>query len=163
MSVGRSSRRDFVTGLGAAAGAGASVARAQQAGRRRIGVLMNLMAEDVEGRARDAAFRQALQKLGWIEGRNVQIDYRWGAADAARYRQFAAELVAIGPDVLLAGGGQVVAPLRQVAGTVPIVFTNTNDPLASGFVASLSRPGGNITGFINIEYEISGKWLELLK
>jgi len=157
-------RRDVIALLGAIASATPVAVPAQQSDvRRRIGVLMNLVAEDREGQARDAAFREALRKLGWIEDRNIQIDHRWGAADPERYRKYAVELVALRPDVLLAGGGQVVEPLRQAAPATPIVFTNTNDPIALGFVASLSRPGGNITGFINIEYGISGKWLELLK
>jgi putative ABC transport system substrate-binding protein len=157
-------RRDVVALLGAVASVTPFAVCAQQTDRRRrVGVLMNLVAEDREGQARDAAFREALGTLGWIEGRNIEIDHRWGAADPERYRKYASELVALRPDVLLAGGGQVVEPLRQAAPATPIVFTNTNDPIALGFVASLSRPGGNITGFINIEYGIGGKWLELLK
>jgi putative ABC transport system substrate-binding protein len=124
---------------------------------------MNLAEEDPEGQARIGAFRQALEKLGWIENRNLLADYRWGAADAERHRRYAAELVALAPDVLLAGGGQVIGPLRDATRTVPIVFTNTNDPVTLGYVASLARPGGNITGFINIDYGFSVKWLELLK
>jgi putative ABC transport system substrate-binding protein len=140
------------------------VARAQQGGpRRRIGVLMNLAEEDPEGQARIGAFRRALEKLGWVENRNLLMDYRWGAANAERHRRYAVELVALAPDVLLAGGGQVVGPLRDATSTVPIVFTNTNDPVTLGYVASLARPGGNITGFINIDYGFSVKWLELLK
>jgi putative tryptophan/tyrosine transport system substrate-binding protein len=124
---------------------------------------MNLAEEDTEGQARVGAFRQALEKLGWIENRNLLMDYRWGAANAERHRRYATELVALAPDVLLAGGGQVIGPLRDATRTVPIVFTNTNDPVTLGYVASLARPGGNITGFINIDYGFSVKWLELLK
>src|SRR5262249_29924830 len=125
--------------------------------------LMNLAADDPEGGARVFAFRQALQDLGWTESRNVRIDYRWGAGDSALYRRHAAELVALSPDVILAGGGQAVNPLREASRTVPIVFTNTNDPISLRFVESLARPGGNATGFINVEPSFSVKWLELLK
>jgi putative ABC transport system substrate-binding protein len=164
MTAGFLHRRDIFALLGVIVSNWSIATRAQQTGeKRRVGVLMNLAADDPEGQARDAAFRQALQKLGWTEGRNLLVDCRWGAGDAGRYRKYAAELVALTPDVLLAGGGQVVEPLRQVARTVPIVFTNTNDPITLGYVASLARPGGNITGFSNIDYGFSGKWLELLK
>jgi putative tryptophan/tyrosine transport system substrate-binding protein len=157
-------RRDLIALLAAAAIVRPLATRAQiSVGMRRVGVFMNLAAGDSEGVARLSAFRQALQELGWTEGRNIQIDDRWGAGDAERYRRFAAELVALAPDVILAGGGQVVRPLQQATRTIPIVFTNTNDPLALGFVTSLAHPGGNITGFINIEDTFSGKWLELLK
>jgi putative ABC transport system substrate-binding protein len=156
-------RRDTLVLLGGSAFA-AFAGNAQPLGaKRRIGVLMNLGADDRQGQSRYAAFREALEKLGWTEGTNVQIDQRWAAADVDTLRTYAAELVALSPDVLVAGGGPAVRPLRQAAGTVPIVFTNTNDPVTLGYVASLSRPGGNITGFINIEYSISGKWIELLK
>jgi putative tryptophan/tyrosine transport system substrate-binding protein len=157
-------RRDVIALLGTIASGPPGALRAQQPdARRRVGVLMNLAADDSEGQRRVTAFREALQNLGWIVGRNILIDYRWGAADAERYRKSSAELAALNPDVLLAGGGQVIEPLQAAAPATPIVFTNTNDPITLGFVASLSRPGGNITGFINIEYSISGKWLELLK
>jgi putative tryptophan/tyrosine transport system substrate-binding protein len=156
-------RRDFITLLGAAVVIPPLLAHAQSAsGMRRVGVFMNLAEDDSEGVARLAAFREALQALGWAEKRNIHIDDRWGAGDADLYRRFAAELVALAPDVILAGGGQVVAPLQQATRTIPIVFTNTNDPLALGFVSSLAHPGGNTTGFINIEYSFSAKWLELL-
>jgi len=158
------SRRDMVAILGAGALCGPVATHAQQsAAKRRVGVLMNLAVGDQEGEARYTAFREALQKLGWTEGRNLLIDHRWGAGDLESLRRYAAELVALSPDVLLAGGGPTVEPLRQAARAVPIVFTNTNDPVALGYVASLPRPGGTITGFINIEYGVSGKWLELLK
>jgi putative tryptophan/tyrosine transport system substrate-binding protein len=158
------SRRNIVTVLSAGALCGPVATHAQQSGtKRRIGVLMNLAVDDQEGQARYAAFRDTLRKLGWTEGRNVLIDHRWDAGDVKSLRRYAAELVALSPDVLLAGGGATVEPLRQASHTMPIVFANTNDPVALGYVASLPRPGGNITGFINIEYGIGGKWLELLK
>jgi len=130
---------------------------------RRIGVLQSLAADDPEGQARLSAFAQSLQQLGWTIGRNVQIDTRWAAGDAERFRRYAAELVALAPDVILAVGAAAVGPLRQVTRTVPIVFVNTSDPVGAGFVESLARPGDNATGFLLYEYGISGKWLELLK
>ena len=130
---------------------------------RRIGVLMNLGSDDAEGQARNAAFLQGLQELGLTVGRNVRIEYRWGAGDAELFRRYASELVALAPDVILAVGGAVVPPLLQATRTVPIVFTGTPDPVGAGFVESLARPGGNATGFTIFEYGISGKWLELLK
>jgi putative ABC transport system substrate-binding protein len=154
-------RRDFITLLGGAA-AWPLAARAQQVGGlRRIGVLMNLAADDPESQARIAAFLQSLRELGWTVGRNVHIDYRWGS-DADRIREYAAELVALTPDVLLAAGGAAL-PLQQATRTVPIVFVQIIDPVGSGLVASLARPGRNATGFMTIEYGTSGKWLELLK
>jgi putative tryptophan/tyrosine transport system substrate-binding protein len=156
-------RREFVTLLGGAA-AWPVAARAQQREQmRRIGVLMNLGSDDAEGQARNAAFLQGLQELGWTVGRNVRIEYRWGAGDAELFRRYASELVALAPDVILAGGGAVVPSLLQATRTVPIVFTGTPDPVGAGFVESLARPGGNATGFTIYEYGISGKWLELLK
>jgi ABC-type uncharacterized transport system substrate-binding protein len=130
---------------------------------RRIGVLMNLGSDDAEGQARNAVFLQGLQELGWTVGRNVRIEYRWGAGDAELFRRHASELVALAPDVILAGGGAVVPSLLQATRTIPIVFTGTPDPVGAGFVESLARPGGNATGFTIYEYGISGKWLELLK
>src|SRR5262245_16106684 len=130
---------------------------------RRIGALMNLTADDPEASARVTALAQGLQQLGWTVGRNLQIDYRWGAGDADRSRRYAAELVALVPDVILAGGGSVVGPLLQVARNVPIVFVNTVDPVGSGLVDSLAQPGGHVTGFTLFEYSIAAKWLELLK
>jgi putative tryptophan/tyrosine transport system substrate-binding protein len=126
-------------------------------------VLMNLGSDDAEGQARNAAFLQGLQELGWTVGRNVRIEYRWGAGDAELFRRHASELVALAPDVILAGGGAVVPSLLQATRTVPIVFTGTPDPVGAGFVESLARPGGNATGFTIFEYGTSGKWLELLK
>jgi ABC-type uncharacterized transport system substrate-binding protein len=155
-------RRDFITLLGGAA-AWPVAARAQQGERvRRIGVLV-AVADDPEGQTRIAAFLQGLQQLGWVDGRNVQIDMRWAAGDPDRFRKYAAELVALAPDVILAAGGAVVPLLLQATRTVPIVFTQTSDPVGGGFVDSLARPGGNATGFLAFEYGISAKWLELLK
>jgi len=156
-------RRDFITLLGTAV-AWPVAARAQQREQmRRIGVLMNLGSDDAEGQARNAAFLQGLQELGWTVGRNVRIEYRWGAGDAELFRRHGLELVALAPDVILAGGGAVVPSLLQATRTIPIVFTLTPDPVGAGFVESLARPGGNATGFTIFEYGISGKWLELLK
>jgi putative ABC transport system substrate-binding protein len=149
---------------GAAAAAWPLAARAQQSDRiRRVGALMTLAADDPEGQARLRAFVQELQQLGWIDGRNVQIDRRWGEGDADRYRRYAAELVALAPEVILAGGGSSVGPLLQTTRSVPIVFTQTPDPVGAGFVESLARPGGNATGFTTAEFGMGAKWLELLK
>jgi putative ABC transport system substrate-binding protein len=139
-------------------------ARAQQPERmRRIGALSSLAADDPEAAARNAAFLQTLQELGWTDGRNVRIDYRWSAGDAERIRKHAAELAALAPDVILTTGTATMGPLLQATRTVPIVFVNVADPVGAGYVDSLPRPGGNATGFIQFEYGISGKWLELLK
>jgi putative ABC transport system substrate-binding protein len=157
-------RREFITLLGGAAAAWPLAARAQQPERmRRIGVFMPLAADDKQAQARLAAFLQGLQELGWTDGRNVRIDYRWAAGDAERIRRYAVELAALAPDVILAGGAAVVPSLLQATRTVPIVFTQTPDPVGAGFVNSLARPGGNVTGFLVFEYGISAKWLELLK
>jgi ABC-type uncharacterized transport system substrate-binding protein len=156
-------RREFITLLGGAA-AWPVAARAQQSERmRRIGVLMSTAADDPEGQARIAAFHQGLQQLGWTIGQKVRIDSRWPAGDPELFRRYAAELVALSPDVILATGSAAVAPLLQATRTVPIVFVIVPDPVGAGFVNSLARPGGNATGFIQFEYGISGKWLELLK
>src|SRR5262249_17699489 len=156
-------RRELITLLGGAA-ALPLAARAQQGGRmRRIGVLSSLAADDPETQARHAAFLQGLQEWGWTTGRNVQIDYRWGAGDADRFRKYAAELVALAPDVILATGTPVTAALLQATRSVPIVFAQVVDPVANGFVESLARPAGNATGFTIFEYGLGGKWLELLK
>jgi ABC-type uncharacterized transport system substrate-binding protein len=157
-------RREFITFFGGAVIAGPVLAWAQQPERmRRIGVLMAVAADDPEGQARIAAFLQGLQQLGWTVGHNVRIDTRWGAGDADRMRRYAAELVSLAPDVILASGGTVVGVLLQATRTVPIVFTQTSDPVGAGYVASLAQPGGNATGFTISEYGVSGKWLELLK
>jgi putative ABC transport system substrate-binding protein len=157
-------RRTFIAGIAAHAGAWPLAVRAQQGQRmRRIGVLLNLASDDAEEQARVAAFHQGLQQLGWTVGRNVQIDYRWGAGNADLIRKFAAELVALAPDVILSAGSPSVAALQQATRTIPVVFVGVIDPVSSGFVDSLAEPGGNITGFALYEYNISGKWLELLK
>jgi putative ABC transport system substrate-binding protein len=142
----------------------ALTARAQQPDRmRRIGVLMNVAADAPQGQARVAAFKQALQQLGWSDGRSVRFDTRWGANDVDRDRRFAAELTALAPDVILAAGTLAVAALQNVTRTLPIVFVIVSDPVGASFVDSLARPGGNTTGFMLFEYSLSGKWLELLK
>src|SRR5262249_17620788 len=128
----------------------------------RIGVLFGA-ADDQDTQARAAVFRNGLQQLGWSEGRNVRIDYRWGGGDADRIRRNVAELIALAPDVVLTSGAAVMAPLQQATRTVPIVFVNVADPVGAGFVESLARPGGNITGFVQFEYGISAKWVKLLK
>jgi hypothetical protein len=156
-------RRDFVALLGGAA-SWPLAARAQQGERiRRIGALMSVAADDPEGPVRAAAFAHGLQQLGWSVGGNVRIDYRWGGGDGDRIRSYAAELVALAPDVILATGSATLGPLLQATRTVPIVFVHVPDPVGAGFVDSLPRPGGNATGFTLFEYIISGKWLELLK
>ncbi|HYU12731.1 MAG TPA: ABC transporter substrate-binding protein [Stellaceae bacterium] len=156
-------RRDFITLLGAAA-AWRLGARAQQPERvRRIGVLMSTAADDPEGKARFTAFKQGLQQLGWDDGRNARIEIRWSGGKADDVRRYAAEFVALAPDVILASGGAVVGPLLQVTRTVPIVFVQVIDPVGAGLVASLARPGGNATGFTQVEYGMATKWLELLK
>jgi putative tryptophan/tyrosine transport system substrate-binding protein len=155
-------RREFITLLGAAAWPLA--ARAQQGERvRRVGVLVPAVADDPEWQARVGAFQQALALLGWTIGRNVRIDTRWGTTSAAEIRRQAAELAALAPDVILAGGASGVGPLLQATRTVPIVFTLGVDPVGAGVVDSLARPGGNATGFMAWEFSIAGKWLELLK
>jgi putative ABC transport system substrate-binding protein len=156
-------RRDFITLLGGAA-AWPLAARAQQPDRpRRIGVLMNLTTDDPEASARVTALAQGLQQLGWTVGRNLRIDYRWGAVDADHSRTYAAELVALAPELILTAGIPAVAALQRATRTVPIVFVNTVDPVGAGLVDSLAEPGGNVTGFTLYEYGISAKWLELLK
>jgi ABC-type uncharacterized transport system substrate-binding protein len=155
-------RREFITLLGGAAAAWPLMVRAQGERMRRIGVLMNASSDDAEGRGRVAAFQQALQQLGWADGRDVRIDYRW-AGDAGRFRRYAEELLALAPDVILASATPSVQALRQVSRTVPIVFANVGDPVALGFVDSLARPGGNTTGFTPYEFGFAAKWLELLK
>jgi putative tryptophan/tyrosine transport system substrate-binding protein len=156
-------RRKFIALLGGAA-AWPLAARAQQGTRmRRIGVLHNFAADDPLGQARNGVFLQGLQQAGWTIGRNVQIETRWAAGDADRLRTYAAELVALAPDVILGTGNAGVAPLLQATRTVPIVFVIVPDPVGAGFVDSLARPGGNATGFTSFEYGLSAKWLELLK
>ena len=157
-------RRDVITLLGSAVVAWPITARGQQSDRMRsIGVFMILTADDAESSARIAALTQGLQQLGWTAGRNVQIEYRWGADSGGHTRTIAAELVALAPDVILTVGVPALAAVKQVSSTVPIVFVNIVDPVGAGFVESLARPGGNATGFTSFEYGISAKWLELLK
>ena len=155
-------RRDFIAAFGGAA-AIPLAARAQEREKvRRIGVMASLPADDRVAQIRNGAFLQGLQQAGWNVGRNVTIEYRWaGIGDAAR--KHAAELVAIAPDVILAGGSQAATPLLQATRTIPVVFVHTPDPVGSGLVNSLAQPGGNATGFTQFEYGIAGKWLELLK
>jgi putative tryptophan/tyrosine transport system substrate-binding protein len=157
-------RRTFITLLGGAPAAWPLAVRAQQPERmRRIGVLMRGSAEDPDEQARLTAFLQGLQEWGWSDGHNVRIDVRWSGADPDRRRRYAAELVALSPDVILADTSAVVAALQQATQTVPIVFAGVIDPVGAGFVANLARPGGNTTGFASLGYGTSGKWLELLK
>src|SRR6266545_6633601 len=157
-------RRKFITLLGGAAVAWPLTVRAQQRERvRRVGVLMSVAADGPDGQPRLAAFLKGLQALGWTDGRNVRIDTRWGAGDAERARKYAAELVALGPDVILASGDHSVVALQRATHTVPIVFVLVSDPVGTGYVETLARPGGNTTGFTLFEYSTSGKYLELLK
>jgi putative ABC transport system substrate-binding protein len=157
-------RRHFISAIGGAAAAWPLAARAQPERLRWIGVLMDIYTPaDSEGQSRLAAFQEAFQKLGWTVGRNVRIEARWAAGDPNRLRAFAAELVGITPDVILCMGVSAVAIMQQATRTIPVVFVQTSDPVGSGFVTSLARPGGNITGFTNFEPEMSGKWLGLLK
>jgi len=157
-------RREFIAGFAGAAAAWPTGVRAQQGERmRRIGVLIPLAADDPQSQRRMTAFVQGLQELGWTDGRNIRIDTRWTAGDTDRMRRHAAELLALAPDVILASGGTVVGALLEASRTTPIVFTLTVDPVGAGFVASLARPGGNVTGFTGYEYGLGTKWLELLK
>jgi len=157
-------RREFITLLGGAAVTWPLAARAQQRERlRRIGVLMNVTADDPEAQSRMTAFVQELGQLGWTDGRNIRIDTRWAAGDAGRFRRYAEELLALAPDVILASATPSVQALQQATRTVPIVFANVTDPVGSGYVDSLARPDGNITGFTPLEFGFSAKWLGLLK
>src|SRR6516162_8194708 len=156
-------RREFIAGLGSAS-VWPMVARAQQGDRvRRIGVLMNAAADDPNVPVALAAFEQGLQELSWTVGRNIQIDYRFGAGDPDLFRKYAAELVALAPDVILAQGSLAVQPLLQLTRLVPIVFVGVTDPVGGGFATTQARPGGNTTGFSLFEWSLSGKWLGLLK
>ena len=156
-------RRDFLSLLGAAP-AWPLAARAQPPdGMRRIGVLMNFTADEPEGKARANALAQSLRKLGWTEGGNVHTNIVWVGEDTGRYRQYAEELVALAPDVIVASASPTATALLQVTRSVPIVFANAIDPVGAGLVNSLARPGGNATGFLSFEYSIAGKWVELLK
>jgi len=155
-------RRDLLGVFGGAA-AWPLAARAQQPTLPVIGVLMSTAANDAESKTRNEAFLQGLNALGWFDGRNLRIEYRWGAGDSDRMRAYAAELVALKCDVILVNNALALLPLKQATGTIPIVFTSIYDPVGSGFVASLSRPGGNITGFTLGEFSLGGKMLEVLK
>ena len=156
-------RREFIAGLGGAV-TWPLVARAQQAERmRRIGVLMSQAADDPVAQARAKAFQQGLQQLGWTDGRNVRIDYRWTAGDLENSRKYAAELVALAPDIILASSTPLTIAVKQLTRTVAIVFVQVGDPVGSGIVDSLARPGGNVTGFMNFDFSFAGKWLDLLK
>jgi len=155
-------RRDFISMIGAVS-TWPLVARAQQGERvRRIGVLMSLGQSDPEGQARIKAFLEGLQALGWIEGRNLQIEYRWGGGSEDRIRAYAAELVRLAPEVIVGNSTPVIAALHRETNSIPIVFVLVNDPVGNGFVANYARPGGNITGFTFLEVSMIGKWLELL-
>ncbi len=157
-------RREFITLIGGAAAGWPLAARAQQGERvRRVGVLMNLPADDQEAQLYLAAFQQGMQELGWSVGRNLRIDHRWGPGNREQYRQKAAELVALAPDVVLAAGRATVDAVQQVSRSVPVVLAQSIDPVGAGIVMSLARPGGNVTGFTQFEYSLSGKWLELLR
>jgi putative tryptophan/tyrosine transport system substrate-binding protein len=157
-------RRKFITLLGGAAAAWPLAARAQQRKpMRRVGVLMPFAGNDPQVQTRNAAFLQGLQQLGWTVGDNIQIDYRWSGGNEDDTRKYAAELVALAPDVIFTSGSAAVGPLQRATRTVPIVFAGVPDPVGAGFVDSLARPGGNITGFAAYEYGLGAKWLELLK
>jgi putative ABC transport system substrate-binding protein len=156
-------RRKFLATLGGAAAAWPLAARAQQPERmRRIAILMSTI-DDAEGQARIMALREGLEKLGWTEGRNIQIEARFGGGEASRIRAHAAELVALAPDVLVGHTTPATRALRQATSSIPIVFVAVNDPVEQGFVSSLAHPGGNITGFALINFQMVGKWLEMLK
>src|SRR5262249_11074472 len=156
-------RREFISLLGGAA-AWPLAARAQQPkGPRRIGVLMSYAENDGEGQVLVAEFRKGLQKLGWAEGHNVRIDYRWAALDAELMQRFAKELTALQPDLILSHNTPTTEAVKQQTRITPIIFAVVSDPVGSGFAESLPQPGGNLTGFINLEPTIAGKWLELLK
>ena len=157
-------RRAFITAVCSTALAWPMTARAQRADEpRKIGILTNLGADDPEGRKRVAAFTDGLRSFGWADHRNVTINTRWAAGDPESIRKYAAELIGLGSNVILATGSATVTPLLRATTTIPIVFVNVPDPVGSGVVASLARPGGNATGFTPYEYSTSGKWLELLK
>jgi len=155
-------RREFITLVGGGI-TWPLAARAQQGGMRHVGLLMNTSAETPESQSRLALFVQGLREAGWVDGRNIQIETRWAAGDPGRFHKYAAELVALAPDVLLASTTPAVTALHQATRSIPIVFVGVVDPVGSGLVASLARPGGNATGFVVFEYALAAKWLELLK
>jgi putative ABC transport system substrate-binding protein len=161
MQFDRLKRRDFITLIGGAA-AWPMAARAQEP-MRRIGILRGDAETDVIGRRNIGVFRERLGELGWTQGRNITIDYRWAAGDARRVRDYAAELVGLKPDVILSFAPATTAALQHETRTIPIVFTGVADPVRAGFVASLAAPGGNVTGFTNFEFTMGAKWLEFLK
>jgi putative ABC transport system substrate-binding protein len=157
-------RRNFIKMIAGSAAAWPLVARAQHGDRvRHIGVLTGFSENDREAQRRVTAFLGRLRELGWTDGRNIRIDYRWGAGDANRIRAYAAELVRLGPEVILVNSSSVLRPLQQETSSIPIVFVQVSDPVVGGFVASLAHPGGNITGFTPAEISMGGKWLEVLK
>ena len=163
MQFGRLKRREFITLLGGAAASWPLAARAQQGDRvRRIGVLMPQDENDPEGKRRYSGFTQALADLGWIDGRNVRMDLRWGGGDINRIRALAQELVGLQPDIILTGTTPATVAVQRETRTIPIVFADVGEPVASGLVPRLDRPGGNITGFAILEATLGGKWLELL-
>jgi putative ABC transport system substrate-binding protein len=157
-------RRDFITLIGGGVAAWPLAARAQQSERiRRIGVLMSFAETDVSGQRSVATFLEALEQIGWMHGRNLQIEYRWGSADHDLIQRQATELVGLNPDVILCAATPAISALKRATRTIPIVFVNVSDPIGSGFIESLTRPSGNITGFSNFEPAMGGKWVELLK
>src|SRR5262245_22462597 len=157
-------RREFITLLGGAVAAWPLTASAQHGERvRHIGVFVDLAESDPEGQARVAALKRGLQDLGWTEGRNLRIESRWAGGEAARMKPLAEELVSLAPEVIVSSGGPTLAALQQATRTIPLVFGQVLDPVAAGFVDSMSHPGGNITGFTNFEYAMGGKWLATLK
>src|SRR6516164_223917 len=157
-------RRDFINAVAGAAAIWPASVRAQQPEQiRRIGVLMNIAENDPEAAVQVAALVQALKERGWIVGTNIQIDYRWAAGDSKLYRKYAPELIALAPNVILVVGGIGTGELQRATSTIPIVFVGTTDPVNRGLIESMARPGGNTTGFIEYEFGLSGKWLELLK
>jgi putative tryptophan/tyrosine transport system substrate-binding protein len=156
-------RREFISLLGGAAAAWPISRHAQVERLRRIGVLMSLGQSDAEGQSRIKAFLEGLQALGWIEGRNLQIDYRWGDGSTDRIRTYAAELVRLAPEIIVGNSTAVIDALHRETNSIPIVFVLLNDPVGAGFIANYARPGGNITGFTFLEVSLIGKWLELLK
>jgi len=157
-------RRTFIEGFGGLAAAWPLAVRAQQPDRmRRLGMLFSVTEADAEGQARVAALRLGLLERGWVEGRNLEVDYRWGGGDPGRLRAYAAELTSLNPDVIFAAPSAALAAAQRVTRTIPVVFAQVSDPVGAGFVASLAHPGGNITGFALFEFAVGGKWVELLK